>query len=289
VTVGGVKGPFVLDWDADWSSFDPAHLPGIKLEKSSSHEGMYHFDSGLAPLDTDPADLAADSRSYLQNVKQAGVVGTDFLTEQIYTVAYGIHSLYKAQREKFCSPPVLLSAGFRPVTGVGYFAFDFATVQNTLKHQNVATAPVQFGSVRTWAELDTADADLYFPHSVSINRALFKLLDDQHLLVPLKTSTTTTSNTTCAKDANGAPILEPLVPYKLVPSAPFSLITEDGGSIQRAFEITILLKETPPEARSCAGIGSRAMPMAQIGASVLSSFAAIAFDPFASRYWFQVN
>lgn len=276
----------MLDWDADGSNFDPSALPGIAIPAQAPGSTTYTFADGLLPLDTGSVFLRKDSRTYLQGVQQAGVVGTDLLSEYASTVGYAERTLYRNDKDHFCSPAALAVAGFHPVSGVGYLSNDYGSVQNGLHHQNLTTAPVRIGSAIVWAELEYGRRRRCIPPLCLSQSSVVCKASTANVLLALPDRNI--ANTTCARDKLGKPITEPLVPYKLIPNTTFSFVTEDGSDLLASADITILLKKTPAEALVCGGIGSRSEPMAQIGASIIGAFHRVIFDPFASRTWFTV-
>src|SRR5206468_2777677 len=112
-----------------------------------------------------------DHSGIVGSVRQAGMVGTDFLSLNVFTLDYEHGDVYRADQKSFCPDGVLLKAGLRPLSTAGYYASDPSKIKAGLP--NVPTVPVRIGTVDAIAQLDTGFDDAVHRHSVNINTAFF--------------------------------------------------------------------------------------------------------------------
>jgi hypothetical protein len=64
------------------------------------------------------------------------------------------------------------------------------------------------------------------------------------------------------------------------------LVGSNGSAVRRFQGVTLFLKDTPPAARRCGGIGTWDRPAAQLGASFVND-GTLVVDPFRQRLWFR--
>ena len=293
VSVGGRQGHMVLDFGASRSSITPTNFqgdvkPGPAVPGGDRYADFVFFgrwgevqllpgQPTLAPL------VTADGQASLA---QAGVIGTDFLAQHVYTLDYRGGHLWRAERGRFCSDAVMRAAGWRALSTAGYFASDARSLSCPLANAppggcvNIPTVPLRIGSVATMAQLDTGYDDGRRPFAVNINVALLDALRNANVtLRPLPDVALQLS--TCVPGVS-----ERVEAYELAAGMPFGFIDEEGR-LQRpagARPITLFVKRTPAQATACGGIGTWLQPAAQLGASFFAR-AALVVDPFSSRVW----
>ncbi|MBL8447646.1 MAG: hypothetical protein JNJ44_09580 [Zoogloeaceae bacterium] len=285
VAVGGATGEFVLDFGADVSSITPAAFDGpakpVPVRGTSDHYADFRFFGPWGTVRLLPAAVAVQG-----SVRQAGVLGTDFLSRHAYTIDYRGGRVHRATRAGFCSPAELSGAGFHALSTVGYYSEQPAalTCPATGGHgtcPNIPSLPVQIGPIRAIAQLDTGFDDGQTPHSVNINEALLfalrragvELVSRPDLALHLST---------CQ-----AGVSEAVEAYQLSAAQSISFV-EEGGGIRRygADQVTLFVKRTPAAAAVCGGIGTWAQPAAQLGASFFAR-GVLVVDPFGARVWFR--
>jgi hypothetical protein len=269
--VGGLEGLFVLDTATTSSTIDshgfsapPPRLPGTE----DQYEPFEFFGSwGRVRLNENHLHGLAGSQPV------AGLIGTDFLSQHVYTFNYAEGVVHRADAREFCADDVMVSEGFKPLSTEGYYAADASRIMADVP--NVPTIPIRIAGVAAIAQIDTAFTDSMIRHSVNINRALLdKLVAAGAKLtkgegIPLSTCVPNVWETTYI--------------YRGV--ARFEMMGMDGHAVRASDDATFLLKESPPAAHKCGGIGTWKTPAAQIGASFYVDAGRIVFDPFTSRVW----
>jgi hypothetical protein len=181
-------------------------------------------------------------------VRQAGIIGTDFLSVHVFTLDYRQKRIFEAP--KACDDASL--AAFTPLTTTG---------------DPVPTVPVRVGGTGAIAQLDTGFADSLVRHSVNVNVALFDTIPKSALA---RDASLDAQLTTCAG------VAEAVEAYRL---ASFELGKHAWT------DAVLFVKRTPPAAQKCGGIGTWTTPAAQIGASFFVDIGVLVFDPFSKRVW----
>jgi hypothetical protein len=138
---------------------------------------------------------------------------------------------------------------------------------------------VRIGRAEAIAQVDTGYADALFPPSMNINRAWFEQLQAQGVGLQRRPDADLRL-TTCAG------VTEPVLAYGLRPGAVVELVGSDGRAVRSLRGVTLFLKDTPPAARGCGGIGTWARPAAQLGASFVND-GTLVVDPFRQRIWLR--
>jgi hypothetical protein len=128
------------------------------------------------------------------------------------------------------------------------------------------------------AQVDTGYDDGLHAPSLNINRAWFHQLARSVRLEPHPEANLTLS--TCAG------VSEQVLAYRLPPGKAVELVGCDGSAVRRLQGVTLFLKDTPPAARRCGGIGTWDRPAAQLGASFVND-GTLVVDPFRQRLWFR--
>jgi len=278
--VGTAEGHFVLDFGSNGSYIDTKGFqdgavpqPVSAPSNPNSYDGFDFYGSWGT------VTLRPQSYGHIQGkVRQAGKIGTDFLSLHVFTLDYANGSVYRANQGTFCTDAVLTEEGFKPATTAGFYSNSPGMGPND--PPNIPAVPVRVGNVTAVGQIDTGFDDGAVRHSVNINRPFFDALQAAGVrLAP--TGRNEPSLTTCVKD-----VFDKITSYRLEGGTSFEILAMDGSTIASAPDTVLFLKETPAEAKSCLGIGGLAFPAAQIGASFYVDARRIVVDPFASRVWF---
>jgi hypothetical protein len=278
VRIGAASGYFVLDFASTQSTVDlikgfaPGPAPQPKAGTVDQFDGFDFF--GVWGT----VRLKLEDHSGVQGtVHQAGIVGTDFLMFDVYTLDYEHAAVYRAPRASFCADAVLSAVGLRPLSTALYYASDPSKLGPGAS--NVPAVPVRVGSAQAVAQLDTGFDDGRQRHSVNVNRAFFDAIQAAGVKLqeqPLSSMTLST----CVPSQT-----ETLTAYRLPPGVTFDFLATDGTPARSADDAMLFLKETPAAARVCGGIGTWTKPGAQVGASFYVDAKKMVFDPFSSRVW----
>jgi hypothetical protein len=286
VRVQGRTGFFVVDLGADGSAISPGtFLPGRGAGPrplagtSDRFEGLEFF----GPWG--PVRLSVQDHSTIQGpIPQAGLIGTDLLAGHIVTLDYASGLLHRAASGAFCSDAALRQAGFALLSSRDYYGTMGAPLRCPAAPQgagcpNIPTIPVRIG--RSWAvaQIDTGYDDGRYAPSLNINRAWLAHLRAAGVK-PERWPEADLQLSTCAG------VAEPVWAYRLPKGLALELVGADGGVVRRLEGVTLLLKDTPPAARRCGGIGTWQLPAAQLGASVVND-GTLVVDPFGQRVWFR--
>ncbi|WP_223654379.1 hypothetical protein [Hymenobacter psoromatis] len=282
VKLGDAEGEFVVDFASNVTSIDPAGFKqGIKPVpnngNSISYEFSYYFDrfdffgrTGAVKL------IARKTTVNNTDLQQAGILGTDFFMEFVFTLDYVNKFLYKSKKEAFCTDEALMKAGFKPVSTDGYYADNFSRLKDPATTINVPTVPVKIGGITAIAQLDPAYDDSVYPHTVNVNLAFFNAIKSAGIpLIEVKNINLTMCNGSSDKGTA----------YRLGPGYDFEVIGVDGKPASVEHNAFIFVKDGTTS-QGCSGIGTWPNAAAQIGASFLIGYKQIVFDPFSSRVWF---
>ena len=257
LTADGVSGPFLLDYGATRSSLSASAFPGADgsiRTAAISLPGIERADFHLA-------------RYYLllqPGKGQLGVIGDDLLSQ--FTVQLTDSTAFLSAET--CQPEALIAQGFTPVAQNGFFSSDPSKAGARLP--NVPVVFLRLGDVRVWAQIDTGYEDFVYSRSIDINQALFDRLV-----------------------ANGAKLdrVEDIDiwtcdgrehwPVYRVKDRPLSIENEQGRQIVETDDFHLIVKS----ANTCGGIADMPEPAAQLGASFLSLFGDVIFDPKNTIVW----
>jgi hypothetical protein len=278
VRVGASVGYFVLDFASTRSTIDvkggfaPGAAPQPKAGTANAFDGFDFFGSwGTVTL------LLQDHSGVQGTVRQAGILGTDFLMFNVYTLDYEHAAVYRADRGAFCADDVLRAAGLVPLSTASYYASDLSRLAPGVP--NVPTVPVRVGSARAVAQLDTGFDDQRYRHSVNVNRAFFDAIKAAGVALEAVPEATMTLST-CVPGQT-----ETVTGYRTAPGVTFDFLATDGTVARSAAGVWLFLKETPAVARGCGGIGTWTTPAAQVGASFYVEAKRLVLDPLSSRVW----
>jgi len=292
--IAGRSGLFLLDYGANVSSIDLKAMPGVKPAADSCDPAVpggqcafddFYFFTGLGRAYL----LTADYSHLLLDFRQAGIIGTDFLSEKAYTLRFKEGSLSASGREGFCSPGALAAAGFVPLSAAGYFSEDLAGLlplsalnenySGPLSVPNVPAVPVRVAGVDAIAQIDTGYSDYLTRHSVNINQALYARIAASAPGALERWQANDKKLSTCVPG-----LYETVEAYRLKSGAVEFMA--GNGTAARAFRSAVIyVKRTPPGAMACGGIGTHTRPSAQLGGSFMADLGTVIFDPFNSRVW----
>ena len=257
LTADGVSGPFLLDYGATRSSLSASAFSGADgsiRTAAISLPGIERADFHLA-------------RYYLllqPGKGQLGVIGDDLLSQ--FTVQLTDSTAFLSAET--CQPEALIAQGFTPVAQNGFFSSDPS--KSGARLPNVPVVFLALGDVRVWAQIDTGYEDFVYSRSIDINQALFDRLV-----------------------ANGAKLdrVEDIDlwtcdgrehwPVYRVKDRPLSIENEQGRQIVETDDFHLIVKS----ANTCGGIADMPEPAAQLGASFLSLFGDVIFDPKNTIVW----
>jgi hypothetical protein len=292
--VGGSSGYFALDYGANVSSIDLGAMPEAKplpgscdpakLGQPCVFAGLdFGGDQGQASL------LTADYSGLNLDLRQAGIIGTDFLSENAYTLNYAGQTISAAGKDSFCQPDALRGAGFAPMSAAGYFSSDLSNLlplssldwkyAGKLSVPNVPAVPVRIAGVETVAQIDTGYSDYIVRHAVNINPALYTQIIATAPKALARWPEGDKKLSTCVPG-----VLEQVEAYKLNSGA-VEFVAMDGAALRAFRQAVVYVKRTPQAAMSCGGIGTHTRPSAQLGGSFMADLGVVVFDPFASRVW----
>jgi hypothetical protein len=299
---GAIIGDFLLDFGANGSTVDLKGFPATGAPTPASCLGdasapgalcsFDHFDFfglwGTVQLYT------ADYGFLFNSVRQAGIIGTDFLSNYPFALDYGHQLVWRSQIGTFCTDAQLLGAGLSPLPAGGFYTNKPGTLRplsdvindpdaaatTGFSVPNIPTVPITIAGVSALAQLDTGYDDRIIRHSININDAML-----QRLLAESPDKITRRQSkdlylTTCV------PGLSQLgAAYSLAPGTAVNFVGA-GGTVARNDTGSILfVKERLPAAERCGGIETWTVPAAQMGASFLFDAQAVVFDPTTSRVW----
>jgi hypothetical protein len=228
------------------------------------------------------------------SVRQAGIIATDFLSEGIFTLAYGAATVFDATPTSFCSDAAMTHAGFAPLTTKGYYENDlsmlvpYTTVDSmgaaNSTVEDVPTVAVQLAGAPALAQLDTGFDDSVDKFSVNINEAFLAAIQAKNPAALVRDMTLDETLSTCVNNVN-----EPVLGYRLAPGISFDFVGV-GAAVVRSYPgAVIFVKDTPAAAQDCGGIGSWTVPAAQVAASFYNDMGIIAFDPYHEQVWIPTN
>jgi hypothetical protein len=295
VPVGSQAGDFVLDFGSNFSSIDLSAFapPGPSTSGcNASLLGVVCTVAGFAFFGP-PASVQLTTENYSGvggAVRQAGIVGTDFLSEDVITLAYAAGLVFASPSTGFCSDTALRAAGFAPLTTAGFYENDLTKLEalslvdssgpanDTVP--DIPTVPVSVAGANALAQLDTGFDDDLTPFSVNINQAFYAEITAAAPSALVRDPSLDTTLTTCVSGVS-----QSVTGYRLAASTTFDFLT-DGGAVARSYASTaIFVKSAPAAAQGCGGISTWTVPAAQVAASYFNEMQIVLFDPYSSRVW----
>jgi hypothetical protein len=295
VPIGAESGEFVLDFASTFSSIDLSAFaapgpttsgcdPSELGEECTVADFAFFASPGNVELETE--DFSGTGGS----VRQAGILGTDFLSEHILTLGYGAALVFASPASGFCSDSSLGAAGFVALSTAGFYENDESLLEPLTDVDsngsassgvpNVPTVSVSVAGASAVAQLDTGFDDDVTPFSVNINPAYLSAINSANPSALVRDSTLDTSLSTCVEG-----VTESVQAYRLASSTTFDFVAS-GGVVARSYTSSVLfVKNTPSSAASCGGIGTWTVPAAQVAASYYNDMGVVIFDPFSARVW----
>jgi hypothetical protein len=297
VPVGSESGYFVLDFATTFSSIDLTAFapPGPTTTGCDTDAGVLYQECTVAGFAffSPPSSvyLETESFSWLTGaVRQAGIIGTDFLSEDVFSLDYGALEVYAAPQSTVCTAAALGAAGFVPLTTAGFYVNDLSLLEpltdvetgapSNYTVPNVPTVPVAIAGVDAVAQLDTGFDDSVTPFSVNINQAFYNAVVAANPNALVRDTSLDTTLTTCISGVS-----EPVQGYRLASGVGFGFV-QTSGAVARSYpQAAIFEKLTPAAAATCGGIGPWTVPAAQVAASFYNDMKTLVFDPFGSLVW----
>jgi hypothetical protein len=295
---GTESGEFVLDFASTYSSIDLTAFTTTPV--TSMCDPTMLFEVCTLPTFSffgpqGPVLLTTESFAGVGgSVRQAGIIATDFLSEGIFTLAYGAGEVFDATSTSFCSNAAMTQAGFAPLTTKGYYENDlsllvpYTTVDSNGEAnttvEDVPTVSVQIAGAPALAQLDTGFDDSVTKYSVNINEAFLAAIQAKNPNALVRDTTLDEMLTTCVNNVS-----EPVLGYRLASGISFGFAGA-GGTVVRSYpDAVIFVKDTPAAAANCGGIGVWTVPAAQVAASFYNDMGIIAFDPYHEQVWIPTN
>ena len=296
--VGSEMGEFGMDFGSTFSTIDLSAFdsPGPTTSGCDASElGQVCTVAGFSFFGT-TASVQLTTENYLGlggSVRQAGLVGTDLLKEQVFIIDYQGRNLYAAPAA--CTDNDLKAAGYVQLTTAGFYENDVSKLYPVTDTgidaapgttvQNIPTVPVTVAGVPALAQLDTGFDDSATPYSVNVNKAFYDSITGAQSNALVRDSSKDVTVTTCAKGADGGFITETDEAYTLKSGVTFEFM-QGNGMVARTYTSAVLfVKNTPTAALVCGGISTWKVPAAQVGASFFVDMRSIVFDPFGASVW----
>jgi hypothetical protein len=294
VPVGSLEREFVLDFASTFSSIDLTAFSSTPVTTNCDPTMLWQVCTvpGFA-FAGPPGTVRLTTESFsgiTGSVRQAGIIGTDFLSEGVFTVAYGARLAFHATTAGFCSDALMQQAGFAALSTAGFYENDLSML-NPFRSvdslgapnktvPNVPTVPVQIAGVAALAQLDTGFDDSVTKFSVDINEAFFLAIQSANSAALVRDAALDETLTTCV---NG--VSEPVTAYRLAPGVSFGFVDVAGNLARTYPSAVVFVKDTPDAARTCGGIGTWSVPAAQVAASYYVDMGIVAFDPYHETVW----
>jgi len=228
------------------------------------------------------------------NLKQTGVIGTNVLSQNVYSIDFKEHKLRESSFDHTCSDQELINAGFVALSTKGYFSSDTKSQKlfpeshikplqkntNNLSVPNIPTIPIKIGEVEAVAQIDSGFDDQVHPFSVNINKALLHLVNSKKERLVRITEIPVMRLLTCGKG-----IYTTITAYRLKEGETFQWTAANHLAARSYSKAIFFLKDEAPEALICGGIGTWDIPAAQIGVSFLKDMGIIIFNANTQTVW----
>ncbi|MGZ6092485.1 MAG: hypothetical protein ACXWUG_10720 [Polyangiales bacterium] len=285
------KGSYLVDFATTASTIDLAAFSTkptatgcdpSKLGQSCTFADFDFFGSwGSVHLYT------ADHSGLIGGIREAGILGTDFLSVYSFALDYSGKKLSKSA----CGDGELSAAGFAPLSSEGFYAKDYSKLKalsevvsgasGGLHVPNVPTVPVKIAGVSAVAQLDTGFADSLVHHSLNVNVAYYDAIVAAAPTALVRDSAKDLSLSTCVG------VSESVEAYTLASGTTLQFVSTTGAIAHSFPDTVVFVKRTPPAAKSCGGIGTWTTPAAQVAASFFVDMGVMVLDPVSSRVWIR--
>jgi hypothetical protein len=284
VKINNSEGYFLIDYGTTDTRIDTNAFP-VNDRPKRVPGTPYQFDS-FQFFDTikNPTIYINDYSNIknLGSIKQAGIIGTDFLSTHIFMLDYEGKAIYKANPNTFCPDSILYKEGYRAASTKGYFSNDRKKLLND-SAVNVPTVRISIGNAEAEAQIDPGfDSGQGIP-VILVNQALFDAMI-AHGTVLTRVPKADGIWTTCVPG-----VTQKIEAYSAGAASWMAILGADGNPVVVLPEIRIYLKKTPTAVQICGGVGIWETPAAQIGSSFLISRKKVIFDPFKSQVWFYTK
>jgi hypothetical protein len=295
VPIGTLSGEFVLDFGSTFSSIDLKAFPSpgpMTSDCDASELGVICTVAGFAFF-SPPGDVfltTEDFSGLMGSVRQAGIIGTDFLSEHVITLGYGDKLVLASPASGLCSDAKLEAAGLVALSTAGFYENDLSklkpetevdsTASSGISVPNVPTVSVSVAGASAVAQLDTGFDDDVTAFSVNVNPAYLSAITSANPSALVRDASLDLTLSTCVEGVS-----ESVEAYRLASGTTFDFVAE-GGAVARSYASSVLfVKNTPPSAASCGGIGTWTVPAAQVAASYFNEMKVLVFDPYSARVW----
>ncbi len=293
-----LNGVFVVDYGTDTTAVDTSGFPGGWLYRSDNNRYSVTFINGTltsGPYTPPYCYVQRYDNISANGIRQAGIVGTDILSQLILTLDYKYSRMYLVwDRSKQCLPDSMVSHGYVAASTAHYFSNDRNTVITKDKSNN-PTVPIVIGdktdTARALALIDPGFDDrchlnneftTYYTHLININQAYLRHLQNRGISVSVdKNKYYTLNNRTATPDT--------VYLCKFSKRYVFNVIGTKRETIipYGTDECSVFLKINGKGGGSAGGITTLDYPAAQFGGSFLMDCDQVTFDPFNSLVWFR--
>ncbi|HET7133505.1 MAG TPA: hypothetical protein VFJ95_14730, partial [Gammaproteobacteria bacterium] len=277
-SIGQASGWFLVDHGSNYSTVDAAAFEGGVPRPNAGTTDR--FDGFGFFGDWGTVRLVPSSHAGVDDLpfRQAGIIGTDFLSTAAFTIDYAGGGLHRALPERLCSDDQMQAAGFVAASASGYFASD----PDLLAPQpyRLPAVPIRLGAVAALGILDPGFGDNGLGHSVAINEALFRELRGALVRRGLDVLVVREAVlSACVPAASETALM-----LRLPPGQRFEIVATDGSAAVSADDVLLYARSG---AAGCGGIGDADFPLALVGASFLVDAGRVTFDPSSQRVWLQ--
>jgi hypothetical protein len=219
--------------------------------------------------------------------KQAGIIGTDFLSLNPFTLDVVGHQLIRGAASSFCTATQLSTAGFTALDTTGFYSDNLADLVpmssvsdgGTGSVPNVPTVKLRVAGVVARAQVDTGFDDSVVPHSININDAFYTAITSAAPGSLVRAPTLDLTLSTCVGGT------EKVLAYRLASGQAAELVGLQGQGVHADATAVLFVKHTLAATQPCGGISTWSVPAAQLSASLLFEAGATVFDPWSARVW----
>jgi hypothetical protein len=275
-SIGSSSGWFLVDHGSNYSTVDAGAFDGGAPRPNAGTADR--FDGFRFFGNWGTVRLVPSSHAGIDDLpfRQAGIIGTDFLSTAAFTIDYASGGLHRASAQQLCSDEQMRAAGFVAASASGYFASDSKLLAP--QPYRLPAVPIRLGAVTALGILDPGFGDAGLHHSVVINEALFRELREALTRRGLDVLVIRDAVlSACVPAANETALM-----LRLPPGQRFEIVATDGSAAASANDALLY---APAGGGGCGGIGDANFPLALVGASFLLDAGRVTFDPFSQRVW----